>query len=524
MTRILIRRGTYTQWTSSTTPLSSGEFGLDTTNNIVKIGNGTDLWIDLTGFVLSSDLSNSLGDYVPIGDVGNPDGVASLDSTGNVPISQLGNIISGAPAVLDTLNELAAALNNDQNFTNTVNTALSGKVSKSGGSTIIPSSGSVAGLSFTPATGQTANLLEFVGGPAGGGVKVGPGGNIFDAPAINANYSFTATAGASGVVPVTIKGVSGQSANLTEWKTSANNVGVYVDGNGQFGTNYFFTNFGGGNYKNNGLITINPANNIVPLVITGASGQTSDLQEWKNYAGTTLAAVSSGGSLYGTGVYASYLMQVTSGASSQVALTVKGAVSQSANLQEWQNSSGTNLLRLNSAGKLLFGSGGSGVGFGTSIIFDQVSGTNSPDGITWNFTTTNTASAQVLAVRTDGSYATDLYFTTANPADQIASEKMRISSTGTVTINGFTSSSKGLIVKAAASQTANLQEWQNSSGTVLSKVDKDGVFTSTYGANLSTANVSATAGVSLFIGGQSGAVANTVLKRSEEHTSELQSH
>ena len=146
MTKILIKRGTYTQWNSSTTPLAIGELGLDTTNGILKVGNGTSLWGSLSSFVLSSDLTNSLGDYVPIGDVGNPDGVASLDSTGNVPISQLGNIISGAPAVLDTLNELAAALNNDQNFTNTVNTALSGKVSKSGGSTIIPSTSSTIGL------------------------------------------------------------------------------------------------------------------------------------------------------------------------------------------------------------------------------------------------------------------------------------------------------------------------------------------------------------------------------------------
>jgi len=40
---------------------------------------------------------------------------------------------------------------------------------------------------------------------------------------------------------------------------------------------------------------------------------------------------------------------------------------------------------------------------------------------------------------------------------------------------------KGLIVKAAASQTANLQEWQNSSGTALASVGSDGgaVFTNT---------------------------------------------
>ena len=33
------------------------------------------------------------------------------------------------------------------------------------------------------------------------------------------------------------------------------------------------------------------------------------------------------------------------------------------------------------------------------------------------------------------------------------------------------------VIKGAASQTANLQEWQNSGGTVIAKVDKDGNIT-----------------------------------------------
>jgi hypothetical protein len=54
--------------------------------------------------------------YIPDTLVGNPDGIATLDLNGNVPISQLGNIIDGAPLVLDTLNELAAAIGDDANF------------------------------------------------------------------------------------------------------------------------------------------------------------------------------------------------------------------------------------------------------------------------------------------------------------------------------------------------------------------------------------------------------------------------
>ena len=39
----------------------------------------------------------------------------------------------------------------------------------------------------------------------------------------------------------------------------------------------------------------------------------------------------------------------------------------------------------------------------------------------------------------------------------------------------------GIIIKGEASQTANLQEWQNSAGTVLAKVDASGVVTATNG-------------------------------------------
>ena len=80
---------------------------------------------------LSTNLGNTLDDYVPIGDVGQPDGVASLDSNGKIPIAQLGNLIDGAPAALDTLNELAAAINDDSSYAATITTALGLKAATS---------------------------------------------------------------------------------------------------------------------------------------------------------------------------------------------------------------------------------------------------------------------------------------------------------------------------------------------------------------------------------------------------------
>jgi hypothetical protein len=68
--------------------------------------------------------------YVPLSDVANADGVASLDSTGNVPISQLGNLIAGAPDLLNTLDEIAAAINDDATISQTLTTAIGTKQDK----------------------------------------------------------------------------------------------------------------------------------------------------------------------------------------------------------------------------------------------------------------------------------------------------------------------------------------------------------------------------------------------------------
>jgi len=158
--RIKLRRAAASRWTSINPTLLAGELGIDTTNNKVKIGTGSATWTALpyatltpteinsliTGLqgqidALSTNLSNTLDDYVPIGDVAQADGVASLDSSGKVPASQLpaglatttdvstaiSNLVASSPSTLNTLNELAAALNNDANFAGTVTTSLGNK-------------------------------------------------------------------------------------------------------------------------------------------------------------------------------------------------------------------------------------------------------------------------------------------------------------------------------------------------------------------------------------------------------------
>jgi hypothetical protein len=145
--RMQQRRGTAEQWTSSNPVLSPGEVGFETDNSQFKIGDGVNQWNDLAYFVNADGISGTLGDYIELAEKGTADGVATLDAQGQVPANQLGNatvdlsdyatetyvdtavstLVDAAPAALNTLNELAAALGDDANYASTITTALGTK-------------------------------------------------------------------------------------------------------------------------------------------------------------------------------------------------------------------------------------------------------------------------------------------------------------------------------------------------------------------------------------------------------------
>lgn len=193
---IKIRRATTSQWNISTKVLSIGELGLDTTLNKLKVGNGLSLWTALPYLnVLPSEFTelaqdavesaltagigitkvyndtantitlavdntianktyvddsiSALGNtstntFVPQSDVGQIDGVASLDATGKIPDSEIpsgiardsevsaaiNNLINSAPGTLDTLGEIAAVLAADESAAAALTTLVNTKAPK----------------------------------------------------------------------------------------------------------------------------------------------------------------------------------------------------------------------------------------------------------------------------------------------------------------------------------------------------------------------------------------------------------
>ena len=136
----------------------NGEFindASDPENQIATLGDITSA-NEYTDQAVSSLGDTIDGAYVPISDVGNAGGVASLDINGKIPLSELGNLIDGAPEALNTLNELAAAINDDVSYAATITTALGNKLdSSTASSTYAP----IANPTFTGTVGGISKSM-----------------------------------------------------------------------------------------------------------------------------------------------------------------------------------------------------------------------------------------------------------------------------------------------------------------------------------------------------------------------------
>lgn len=142
-TRMQQRRGTASQWTTANPVLAAGEIGFETDTGKFKIGDGTNTW-SLLKYFLNLDALDIDGDgFVTDAKVGVADGVASLDSDGLIPVNQLpdqhltnkintkiAEIVGAAPETLNTLNELAAAIDNNAEYADNITAALELKAPK----------------------------------------------------------------------------------------------------------------------------------------------------------------------------------------------------------------------------------------------------------------------------------------------------------------------------------------------------------------------------------------------------------
>jgi hypothetical protein len=156
------------------------------------------------------------------------------------------------------------------------------------------------------------------------------------------------------VVPLTIRGVASQSENLQRWQSSNSTNLAIVFSNGAISSNSYL-NVGATTQSTTTALNVvvgNPAHKGV--VVRQSGSQTANPQEWQNSSGDTIATVSSTGYL-GIGTNVS---STTTAADIRIAnsahrgIAVRSAASQSANIQEWQNSAGAALSWVNPSGTM----------------------------------------------------------------------------------------------------------------------------------------------------------------------------
>ena len=129
--KIQLRRDTATDWASANPTLSLGEPGVETDTLKIKIGDGATAWnsLDYTTTTIFSELQN-----IPTTLAGYGITDASTTTEMNNAISlAVSDLVDTAPGALDTLNELAAAINDDANFSTTITDSIATKLPLAGG-------------------------------------------------------------------------------------------------------------------------------------------------------------------------------------------------------------------------------------------------------------------------------------------------------------------------------------------------------------------------------------------------------
>lgn len=130
-------RNTAAGFTTANPVLGYGVIGLETDSGKIKVGNGTTAWASLPysggGPVEWSAIAGKPSTFTPaththaIADVTGLQTALDAKATPADVTAAVSSVIDAAPAALDTLNELAAALGDDASFASTMTTALSAK-------------------------------------------------------------------------------------------------------------------------------------------------------------------------------------------------------------------------------------------------------------------------------------------------------------------------------------------------------------------------------------------------------------
>lgn len=215
-----------------------------------------------------------------------------------------------------------------------------------------------------------------------------------------------------------------------------------------------------------GPVTINSgAAASVPLTVAGIVGQSADLQDWKNSAGTVLASINaSGWTLTPLVTFATPLETYIALGSWVFAITggVDALLFDTANSGwAWQVASTTVVNMGASAANGNIELGVYSQLAGNKPIVARGAAAQTADLQEWQ----NSAATVLAKVASDGAFYTG-FLSATTPVGTFL---------GTLSVIPDTTGRIGAVIKGKAGQTASLQEWQSSVAAVLAKVSAAGI-------------------------------------------------
>lgn len=184
----------------------------------------------------------------------------------------------------------------------------------------------------TEMTGLQSNIINY--NPGSGGQ-----GTVDSAIGVNVNFPVNA-----GTV-TTYKGVNIKTPN--NFGTVTNNYGLYIEDQSPVGSTLSYNLYSGGSTAKN---------YFAGLVSVGSTGTPGSVEKLRVGTPTTVDNLAN--------------TILSASASTSKGLVVQGAASQSANLQEWQDSTGTVLTRITSGGNI-YTPAGSVIGLGSQYLWNS---------------------------------------------------------------------------------------------------------------------------------------------------------